>query len=147
MSEYVRSILSQEQEESLVAAITRAELLTSGELRIHIEKSTGKKDPQLRAKEVFAKLGMHATAEKNGVLFYLAVEDRSLAIWGGEGIDEKVPDGFWNEIVEAVIAEFKQAHFSAGLIKGVEMAGAALGQFFPRKDDDVDELSNEISKG
>lgn len=147
MSDYVRSILSREQEQSLVAAITRAELLTSGELRIHIEKSTGKKDPQLRAKEVFAKLGMHATAEKNGVLFYLAVEDRSLAIWGGEGIDEKVPDGFWNEIVGAVIAEFKQAHFSKGLIKGVEMAGAALSQFFPRKEDDVDELSNEISKG
>lgn len=90
---------------------------------------------------------MHKTAEKNGVLFYLAIQDRRLALWSGEGINEKVPDNFWQEIIDVMIAEFKEGHFSEGLIAGVEKTGKALGQFFPRKNDDVDELSNEISKG
>ncbi len=145
MSDYVRSILTEEQETALVAAITAAELKTSGELRIHLEKST--KDAQKRAKEMFGKLEMHKTAEKNGVLFYLAVESKKLAIWAGEGIDAKVPTDFWEEIVLTMIEEFKAGHFSQGLIAGIEKAGNALGQYFPRRDDDVDELSNEISKG
>ncbi|HAK69914.1 MAG TPA: hypothetical protein DCM15_00930 [Cryomorphaceae bacterium] len=90
---------------------------------------------------------MHKTAEKNGVLFYLAVEDKKLAIWAGEGINARVPIDFWKEIVDLIISEFKQGHFSEGLIAGVEKAGNALGEFFPRQEDDVDELSNEISKG
>ena len=147
MSDYIRSILTEKQEQTLVDAITAAELLTSGELRIHLEKSTGRKGAQVRAKSLFGALKMHKTAEKNGVLFYLAVEDKKLAIWAGEGINAKVPIDFWKEIVDLIISEFKQGHFSEGLIAGVEKAGNALGEFFPRQEDDVDELSNEISKG
>lgn len=147
MSDYIRSILTEKQEQTLVDAITAAELLTSGELRIHLERSTGRKGAQVRAKSLFGALKMHKTAEKNGVLFYLAVEDKKLAIWAGEGINAKVPSDFWKEIVDLIISEFKQGHFSEGLIAGVEKAGNALGEFFPRQEDDVDELSNEISKG
>lgn len=147
MSDYVRSLLSQQQEEALVNAITKAELSTSGEIRIHLEKSTGASSAEQRAKQWFGKLKMHKTAEKNGVLFYLAIEDRKLALWAGEGIHQKVPTHFWQEIVDLMLQEFKVGHFSKGLIAGVEKTGKALGEFFPRKDDDVDELSNEISKG
>jgi uncharacterized membrane protein len=147
MSDYVRSLLSEEQEQALVDAITKAELNTSGEIRIHLEKSTGNSSAQQRAKQWFGKLEMHKTAEKNGILFYLAIQDRQLALWAGEGINQKVPDNFWQEIIDLMISEFKVGHFSQGLIAGVEKTGKALGEFFPRKDDDVDELSNEISKG
>lgn len=147
MSDYVRSILSAEQEQALVDAITQAELHTSGEIRIHLEKSTGNASSEQRAKQWFGKLEMHKTAEKNGVLFYLAIQDRQIALWAGEGINEKVPANFWQEIIDLMISEFKVGHFSEGLIAGVEKTGKALGEFFPRQDDDVDELSNEISKG
>ena len=147
MSDYVRSLLSEEQEQALIDAISQAELHTSGEIRIHLEKSTGNSSAEQRAKQWFGKLEMHKTAEKNGVLFYLAIQDRQLALWAGEGINEKVPADFWQEIIDLMISEFKEGHFSEGLIDGVEKTGKALGEFFPRKDDDVDELSNEISKG
>ena len=147
MSDYVRSLLSEEQEQALVDAISQAELHTSGEIRIHLEKSAGNSSAEERAKQWFGKLEMHKTAEKNGVLFYLAIQDRQLALWAGEGINEKVPADFWQEIIDLMISEFKEGHFSEGLIDGVEKTGKALGEFFPRKDDDVDELSNEISKG
>jgi len=147
MSDYVRSLLSEEQEQALVDAISQAELHTSGEIRIHLEKSTGNSSAEQRAKQWFGKLEMHKTAEKNGVLFYLAIQDRQLALWAGEGINKKVPADFWQEIIDLMISKFKEGHFSEGLIDGVEKTGKALGEFFPRKDDDVDELSNEISKG
>lgn len=147
MSDYVRSLLTEAQEQSLVDAIAAAELKTSGEIRIHLEKTTGKLSAEERAKQWFGKLEMHKTAEKNGVLFYLAIEDRKLALWAGEGIHAKVPTDFWQRIVDLIIAEFKVGHFSEGLIAGVQETGKALGEFFPRQDDDVDELSNEISKG
>ena len=147
MSDYVRSLLSEEQEQALVDAISQAELHTSGEIRIHLEKSTGNSSAEQRAKQWFGKLEMHKTAEKNGVLFYLAIQDRQLALWAGEGINEKVPADFWQEIIDLMVSKFKEGHFSEGLIDGVEKTGKALGEFFPRKDDDVDELSNEISKG
>ena len=147
MSDYVRSLLSAEQEQALVDAISQAELNTSGEIRIHLEKSTGNSSAEQRAKQWFGKLEMHKTAEKNGVLFYLTIQDRQLALWAGEGINEKVPANFWQEIIDLMISEFKVGHFYEGLIAGVEKTGKALGEFFPRQDDDVDELSNEISKG
>ena len=147
MSDYIHSILSESQEQALIDAIKQAELLTSGEIRIHIEQTTGKASARDRAKQWFGKLDMHNTAEKNGVLFYLAIQDRQLALWAGEGINEKVPVNFWQEIIDLMINEFKVGHFSEGLIVGIERTGKALGDFFPRKDDDVDELSNEISKG
>jgi uncharacterized membrane protein len=147
MSDYVRALLSEEQEQALVDAITQAELHTSGEIRIHLEKTTGSTSAEERAKQWFGKLEMHKTAEKNGVLFYLAIEDRKLALWAGEGINERVPANFWQTIIDLMISEFKVGHFSEGLIAGVEKTGKALGEFFPRQDDDVDELSNEISKG
>ena len=147
MSDYVRALLSEEQEQALVDAITQAELHTSGEIRIHLEKTTGSTSAEERAKQWFGKLEMHKTAEKNGVLFYLAIEDRKLALWAGEGINERVPANFWQTIIDLMISEFKVGHFSEGLIAGVKKTGKALGEFFRRQDDDVDELSNEISKG
>ncbi len=111
MSDYIRSLLSEKQEQNLVDAITQAELHTSGEIRIHLEKSTGKYSAENRAKHWFGKLQMHKTAEKNGVLFYLAIQDRRLALWSGEGINEKVPNNFWQEIIDVMIAEFKEGHF------------------------------------
>ncbi|MEY2969983.1 MAG: hypothetical protein RLZZ599_356, partial [Bacteroidota bacterium] len=112
-----------------------------------IERTLGKKDPVKRAKEVFAHLKMHETAESNGVLFYLAVEDRALALWAGEGINARVTSGFWDEIIRAILSEFKTQHFSEGLQLGVQMTGKALSTHFPWQRDDINELSNEISKG
>ncbi len=57
-------------------------------------KLTLKGDVLDRAAWLFKKLGMHKTAERNGVLFYLAVKDRKFAIIGDAGINAKVHAGF-----------------------------------------------------
>lgn len=134
-----------EQEASIVAAIKEAELNTSGEIRVHLERHT-QKDNLARAQEVFDTAGMGNTKSKNGVLFYFAIEDKQFSVLGDSGINELVPDDFWKDIVEAMRDHFKKGEFDKGLITGISMTGKALKEFFPYEDDDENELSDEISK-
>jgi len=138
------TFLSKEQQAQILAAVKEAEMETSGEIRVHIESSL-KGDVLDRAAWLFKKLGMHNTAERNGVLFYLAVNDRKFAIIGDAGINAKVPGGFWDDISELLKNNFKEGKFTEGLSEGILLAGKHLKIHFPHKPDDVNELPDEIS--
>lgn len=142
----VEDFLSEKEEQEIVNAIQLAEKETSGEIRVHIEKTTSK-DAFDRALEVFQLLQMHNTELKNGVLIYLAVEDKSLVICGDEGINDVVELDFWDSTRDLMLAHFKQGNFTQGLIDGILKAGEQLKLYFPYQEGDVNELSNEISKG
>jgi uncharacterized membrane protein len=142
----VEEFLSAAEEQVLVSAIHIAEKNTSGEIRVHIEKSTDK-PPMERALEVFHFLGMNATQLRNGVLIYIAVESKKFAILGDEGINNVVPEDFWNTEKELILSYFKKGEFSKGLELAILEVGEKLIEFFPYQSDDTNELSNEISKG
>ena len=137
---------TKEQQKRIVEAIGQAEQNTSGEIRVHIEKNC-KKDVLDRAADVFAMLKMHKTDLRNGVLFYLSLEDRKFAILGDGGINAKVPENFWESVKEVVLEQFKLDNQTEGLVKGILMAGEKLKAHFPYQKDDVNELSDEISFG
>jgi uncharacterized membrane protein len=138
--------LSKEEEQEIVLAIVEAEKNTSGEVRVHIEKRS-EKAPLDRAQEVFFELKMEATKDRNGVLFYVCVADKKFAIIGDEGIDKVVESDFWDCTKDIVISNFKEANFKNGLVEGILRAGERLKKYFPYQSDDMNELSNEISKG
>jgi uncharacterized membrane protein len=138
------SFFSKEQQAQILASVKEAEMETSGEIRVHIE-TTLKGDVLDRAAWLFKKLGMDKTAERNGVLFYLAVNDKKFAIIGDAGINAKVPAGFWNEVSELLMKNFKEGKFTEGLSEGILLAGKHLRMHFPHKKDDVNELADEIS--
>ena len=140
----VENFFTKEEKKQITDAIAEAELNTSGEIRLHVEGKC-KIDVLDRAAYVFEKLEMHKTAQRNGVLFYLAVYDRKFAILGDGGINQLVPENFWDEIKETMLALFKDGKFADGLSKGILMAGEQLKANFPYQTDDVNELSDEIS--
>lgn len=142
----VEDFLTQAEEQEIVNAICQAEKNTSGEIRVHIEKTTSI-DAFDRAKEVFHQLKMDETQLKNGVLIYIAVEDKTFVICGDQGINDIVEDDFWNKTKEIMVAHFKEGNFKQGLIDGILSAGEELKKHFPWTKDDTNELSNEISKG
>ncbi|MBU8893410.1 MAG: TPM domain-containing protein [Bacteroidales bacterium] len=135
---------NEEQKKLITGAIKEAELNTSGEIRLHIESSC-KEDVLDRAAYMFEKLEIHKTELRNGVLFYLSVNDRKFAILGDAGINAVTPDNFWEEIKEMILNHFKKNEFDIGLSTGLKMAGQALKEHFPHQKDDVNELSDEIS--
>ena len=142
----VEDFLTAEEEQEIVAAIGTAEKNTSGEIRVHIEKTTSL-DAYDRALEVFNHLKMDQTELQNGVLIYVAVKDRNFVLCGDKGINDVVKDDFWNSTRDAIVAHFKNGDFKQGLIAGIISAGEQLKQYFPYLEGDTNELSNEISKG
>ena len=133
-----------EEKKAITSAIGEAETNTSGEIRLHVENRC-KIDVLDRAAYIFGKLNMHETAQRNGVLFYLAVDDRKFAIIGDSGINKAVPANFWDEIKGTMLALFKEGKFAEGLTTGIRMAGEQLKTNFPYQTDDINELSDEIS--
>jgi uncharacterized membrane protein len=138
--------LTQEQEEHIVEAISQAEEATSGEIRVHIEKNCKVESAIERAKEVFAELKMHETEFRNGVIVYVAWKDHKAAIWGDEGIHDKVGQQFWENEVNLLIKYFKEADHETGLTEVVLQIGQKLKENFPfEQKGEVNELSDQIS--
>jgi len=140
----LRDFFTDEQKKAIKAAIQAAEKNTSGEIRVRLE-SKCPDDAVKRAILVFEKLNMHKTALRNGVLIYLAVDDRKMAIIGDRGIDEKVPENFWVEVKENMRDHFAKGQFTEGLCAGIEAAGEKLKAYFPFQKDDINELNDDIS--
>ena len=149
------AVFTPEQQQQIMEAIRQAEFATSGEIRVHIEAhcrsgeprsgESVEADPIQRAIQVFGHLGMHQTQEQNGVLFYLATEDRKFAVIGDKAINERVPAGFWDSTKDLLRRHFANNQVTEGLCRGIEEAGLQLKQFFPRADDDINELPDDIS--
>ena len=137
-------ILNTAEEKILVEAIAIAEKNTSGEIRVHIEK-TCKGDALEQAKMVFEKLGMTATEARNGVLIYIAEESHKFAIIGDAGIHEKVGADFWDHSKDLMLQHFKKGEFVEGIKEAVLACGEALKKHFPYHKNDSNELSNDIS--
>lgn len=138
--------ITKSDEQEIINAIRTAENSTSGEIRVHIEARC----PNAvfdRAKAVFEELKMDATALKNGVVIYLAAEDHKFYIMGDSGIDKVVPDNFWESTKDIMQTHFRQGRFKQGLVDGILKAGEQLKKHFPVAEDDINELSDEISRG
>jgi uncharacterized membrane protein len=143
-----KPLLNQAEQQQIVAAIRSAELLTSGEIRVFIERRCRYVDPLDRATEVFASLKMEQTAARNGVLVYVALRDRQLAIFGDRGIHEKVGQAFWTEQVRTILSHFNRSDYAGGIADVVTGIGEALRRHFPYdRENDENELPDDIVFG
>lgn len=135
---------SKKEKESIVQAIHEAEKKTSGEIRVHLVKNV-KGHVLEHAREIFDRIGMSRTKHRNGILILMVLDSKQFAIVGDQGIHEKVPATFWNDIVSGMAEHFKQNAFSEGLKEAVLRVGSKLSEYFPIEPNDENELSDEIS--
>jgi len=138
------NFFKQEEKDMIISEIRKAEALTSGEIKLRIEKKAGE-NPMKSARIAFSNLGMRKTKLRNGVLFFLAIEDRKFVILGDNGINKRVPKDFWNNTRDIMQEHFQKGEFVQGLTEGVRLAGEQLSKFFPCDKNDVNELSDSIS--
>jgi uncharacterized membrane protein len=129
----------------IVGAIADAEKRSTGEIRVHV---TRRKPSNLeeRARRRFELLGMTRTAERNGVLIYMAPKLRRFQILGDSGIHEKCGDDFWKETAAAMEERFRRGDFTEGLVHGIGKIGEVLAAHFPRETADVNELPDEVTE-
>lgn len=139
---------SAREKEQILRAIGTAEKETSGEIRIYVESHNPMVNVMDRAAEVFIKLKMEQTAERNAVLLYMALKDKELALFGDEGIYNKVGAEFWNHAVKDMLAEFKNDNLSNGIEKCILHIGQTLKEKFPyNAATDKNELPDDIVFG
>lgn len=136
--------LDKKSKEEIVQAISEAEDLTSGEIRVHLEpKCRG--DVLQKARRLFSRLKMHRTKERNGVLIYVALDSRKFALVGDSGIHARVGDEFWSRTRDIMASYFMKGLIKEGIIAGVGNAGERLKLYFPVKSRDANELPDTIT--
>jgi uncharacterized membrane protein len=149
----IEAFLTPAEEAEIIEAIRLAEQNTSGEIRVHLEATSTPANSKTkievldRAAEVFDILHMGNTKLSNGVLIYVAVEDRELVIMGDKGINDLVATDFWESTKDAIISKFKNGEIALGLVDGILKAGQQLKKHFPYKKGDSNEIPDEISIG
>lgn len=141
---WIRRFLDPDDLEAVGRAIAEAERGTSGEIRVHLDaRCPG--DPMARAVAVFEGLGMTRTTLRNGVLVYVAVEDRKLAVIGDAAVHERVGSVYWVRLRDTVLGHFREGHPRVGLVAAVREIGEVLRRHFPRAPDDENELPDDVS--
>jgi hypothetical protein len=129
----------------VVEAISEAEDITSAEIRVHYTVC-GSKLPLLdEAQKVFEKLDMHKTESRNGVLIFLRLKSKEIAVIGDEGIHQHVGTAFWEAVKDEIIRNIQSHTLTEGIVKGVHVVGKQLSKFFPPSDENPNELSNEVT--
>lgn len=143
-----KRLLSVTDEELVVNAIRAAEKYTSGEVRVFVESHCRFVDPVDRAIEVFFGLKMEQTDDHNGVLVYVALKDRQLAVYGDEGIHSRVGKEFWQQAVKEMLQHFNKDNYVTGICETITTIGETLHKEFPYEpNDDKNELPDEIVFG
>jgi uncharacterized membrane protein len=138
--------ISKDQEVRVVEAIRLAELNTSGEIKVHLDQYC-KGDALKRARELFGKMGLHQTKQRNAVLIFVALDDHKAAIFGDEGIHTQLDPDYWSAEMDVMIAHFKKGDIAGGLIQVVTDIGQKLKELYPYDaKTDTNEVANEISR-
>jgi uncharacterized membrane protein len=143
-----KEIFNAEEQKHIVEAIQQAEHRTSGEIRVFVEHRCRYVNALDRAVEIFHQLKMRETEKRNGVLVYVAIKDRQLAIFGDEGIHQKVGDEYWNSELMKMVQNFNLKNTVEGIRQSVLNIGEALHEHFPYDGDtDKNELPDDIVFG
>jgi uncharacterized membrane protein len=132
----------------IVDAIRACEKQTSGEIRVFVESKNPLMNPVERAGQVFFKLKMEETDHRNGVLLYLAVKHKEVALFGDEGIYKATGAAYWDAEVSKMIGLFKQEQLVDGMVQCIMQVGETLREKFPYiATEDKNELPDDIVFG
>jgi uncharacterized membrane protein len=141
-----RHFLNQLEHDRIVDAIRAAEARSRGEVRVHVTNQQPS-DVQKAAEAQFERLGMTATALRNGVLIYVAPPVQQFAVIGDLAIHERGGPGFWAAVAQAMEEDFRAGRFTDGIVKGVTRVGDALATHFPRLGEaDANELPDQVTE-
>ncbi len=142
-----KDFLGKLDHDRIVAAIRDAEGKSSGEIRVYVQRGELEGDAFDHARKKFAKLGMQATKERNGILIFVAPRAQKFAVIGDEGVHRKCGNEFWQQLVEQMRAHFRNEHFTNALVEAIDEAGKLLARHFPKGAAPSNELPDEIVEG
>ncbi len=139
-------LLHPREQQAIIEAVRVAELYTTSELKVHVEAHCREADPYTRAVQLLTELGVHLTERRNGVLIYVAVQDRRYCIVGDSGVGEPAHSSFWKEANRRMSIAFRRGACGEGIVEALRELGPMLARRFPALPGaGRDEIENEIS--
>ena len=148
MNIWYKKYLSKEDLQAIASAIGEAEKTTAGEIRVVVRHrrywGEGKMPLHEIALKEFYRLGMERTRDRTGVLIMVLFSKRKFHIIADKGIHAKVAESTWDTIAQQMADYFKKEEYRAGICHAVAETEKVLSANFPRKDDDTDELPNDV---
>ncbi len=96
------------------------------------------------AQAQFMAHGVHLTAERTGILIYVALADRRVEIVADDGINKKVAQAELDELAQHIVAAAQSGTLADGLVKAVEGAGRLLSRHFPPSPSNPNELPDRV---
>ena len=138
-----QDFFDQLQHDAIVAAIGETEAKMSGEIRVFVSREDPE-DVVAAAHRRFVELKMDQTAQRNGVLIYVAPRVRKFAIIGDVAIHQRCGDNFWKEVAQEMDGHFRKSDFTQGIIHAIRRAGAIVAEHFPQRPGDKNQLSTEL---
>src|SRR3954451_2668391 len=143
-----QEFLNRVEDKKVVSAIAAAERKSSGEIRVFVSRQRTKSEGEILqlAQSAFEKLGMTRTKHRNGILLFFAPVAQQFAIVGDSGIHERCGQSFWDKVSSRIGSRLKEGNFTEAILAGIEEAGGALAEHFPRDPDDRNELPNAVER-
>ncbi len=96
------------------------------------------------AMQQFLATGLHASADRTGVVIFASEADRRVELLADDAIHAAVGDIAWNAAVEAVQDGMRRKDAASGLIKAVEICGDALAAHFPAVAPHADQMGDHV---
>jgi len=131
-------------------AITASEHRHRGELRFVAEGRLSLPqlwrgiDTRTRAAQLFATLGMSATAERSGILIYVLLAERRVEILADVGITTRVPQAAWDGICRGMETAFRADNYREGALTAIAACSQLLAEHFPANPDLPADNPNEL---
>jgi putative membrane protein len=98
----------------------------------------------LRSLAAFTAHGLYRTKAHTGVLILASLLEHRVEVLADKGINDKVPPGIWNEVVQILTTGLQSGNACEAFCKAIERCGGILAEHFPRSPDDQDELPDKL---
>ena len=116
-------------------------------LRLFIPASRLEARVSERALRAFYEKKLHTTRDNTGVLFFISLLEHKVWILADTGIYQKISQESLLAYANDIAVGIKQGQACNALCRQIEAVGDILARHFPVKDDDTDELSNQVLTG
>lgn len=139
---------NQQDQQAITNAVEQAEHGHVGEIQVVIEghipcSQAYRQDVKLRARELFAELGVWDTEFNSGVLLYINLCEKSVEIVIDRGIKHGTQQVLWDKICRQLLNQMREQQYREAVVEAVLAIGEVLNQFYDKKVVDLDdELGN-----
>ena len=112
--------------------------------RVLITKAEMEEEVYQRGLQVYFENKVSMTKDRTGIMIFISLLERKVEVLADCGINEKVEKNYWNDLVKTLSSKIKEGRKVDGIVGAVMDCGRSLKEFFPIKEDDTNEISNEL---